>query len=112
MLYGNDNLDRRTEVKTLLVDKKINVILASTIFDLGIDIPELNALVLCGSGKSTIRALQRIGRVIRFLPNKKYAAVVDFYDQVKFLKKHSQLRADIYSSEDGFKVILCKEMIK
>ena len=110
MLYGDDTLDRRNEVKELLIKKKISVILASTIFDLGIDLPELNALVLCGGGKSSIRALQRIGRVIRAFPGKNFAAVVDFFDQARFLKKHSMIRYDIYSSEPGFKVIKCKEM--
>jgi len=112
MLYGNDSLKRRTEVKEQLEDKKIDVLLASTIFDLGVDIPMHNSLVLCGGGKSSIRALQRLGRVLRFFPNKKYAAVVDFYDQVKFLKKHSMIRYQIYSSEKGFKIITCKEMKK
>lgn len=110
MLYGNDNLDRRNEIKQSLVDKEINLILASTIFDIGLDLPELNALILGSGGKSSIRALQRIGRVIRPLPGKKLAAVVDFYDQVKFLKKHSLTRHDIYSAEDGFKIIKSKEM--
>lgn len=110
MLYGNDSLARRTEVKEQLEAGEIDVLLASTIFDLGVDIPMLNSLVLCGGGKSSIRALQRIGRVIRMFPGKKFAAIVDFYDQVKFLKKHSKIRKDIYSSEKGFRVIKCKEM--
>jgi superfamily II DNA or RNA helicase len=110
MLYGNDSLKRRTEVKEMLEKKEISVILASTIFDLGINLPVLSALVLAGGGKSSIRALQRIGRIIRRYPGKTYAVVVDFYDQVKFLKKHSNIRYDIYSSEKGFKVIKCKEM--
>ena len=110
MLYGNDSLDRRTKVKKMLVDKEIDVILASTIFDLGIDLPELNSLVLCGGGKSSIRCLQRIGRVIRKFKGKKIAAVVDFFDQAKFLKQHSIKRCEVYSSEKGFKVIKCKEM--
>ncbi len=110
MLYGNDSIKRRTEVKEMLVAGEIQAILASTIFDLGVDIPMLNALVLCGGGKSSIRALQRIGRVIRYFPGKKFAAIVDFYDQIKFLKKHSVIRSEIYSSEKGFRVIKCKEM--
>ena len=44
MLYGNDSLDKRNEVKDKLIKKEINLILASTIFDLGLDLPELNAL--------------------------------------------------------------------
>ena len=110
MLHGNDSLARRTEVKEQLEAGEIDVLLASTIFDLGVDIPMLNSLILCGGGKSSIRALQRIGRVLRSFPNKKVAAVVDFYDQVKFLKKHSILRHSIYKSEKGFRVIKCKEM--
>ncbi len=112
MLYGNDSLARRTEVKEALEKGHIQAILASTIFDLGVDIPLLNSLVLCGGGKSSIRALQRIGRVIRYFPGKKFAAVVDFYDQVKFLKKHSKIREQIYSSEKGFRIIKSKEMAK
>lgn len=112
MLYGEDNLDRRTEVKEMLEKNEINVILASTIFDLGIDIPKLSGLVLCGSGKSSIRALQRIGRVIRRYPGKTMVAVVDFYDQAKFLKKHSMDRCNVYKSENGFKIIQSREMKK
>jgi superfamily II DNA or RNA helicase len=110
MLYGNDTLAKRNEVKQNLVDKKIDLILASTIFDIGLDLPELNALILASGGKSSIRALQRIGRVIRAMPGKKFAAVVDFYDQAKFLKKHSVTRCNIYSAEDGFKVFKPKIM--
>jgi superfamily II DNA or RNA helicase len=112
MLYGNDSIERRFEVKQMLIDKEIDVILASTIFDLGIDLPILSALVLAGGGKSSIRAVQRIGRVIRKFKGKTRAAIVDFYDQTKFLKKHSVKRYKIYSSEKGFKVIKCKEMSK
>lgn len=112
MLHGNDSLERRTEVKQMLDDGKINLILASTIFDIGIDIPMLNALVLCGGGKSSVRTNQRLGRILRPFNGKKIAAVVDFYDNVKFLKKHSIERCEIYQSEDGFKVYPCKEMIK
>jgi superfamily II DNA or RNA helicase len=110
MLYGNDSLDKRNQVKKSLINKEIDLILASTIFDIGLDLPQLNALILASGGKSSIRALQRIGRVIRPMPGKKFAAIVDFYDQVKFLKKHSIARYNIYSSEDGFKIIKSREM--
>lgn len=110
MLYGNDSLEKRNEVKAALINKEIELILASTIFDLGLDLPQLNALILSGGGSSTIRALQRIGRTLRPYSGKKFAAIIDFYDQVKFLKKHSMIRYKIYSSEDGFKVIKSKEM--
>lgn len=110
MLYGNDSLDKRNEIKQDLVDKKIDLILASTIFDIGLDLPQLSALVLAGGGKSTVKTLQRVGRILRPMPGKKFAAVVDFYDQVKFLKKHSKRRFDIYKSEEGFVLLNGKDI--
>jgi len=115
-LSGNDSLTVRTQVKERLLEKKSNLVLASSIFDIGVDISSLSALILAGGGKSSIRALQRIGRIIRKFPGKKHVAVVDFYDDVRFLKNHSKKRHNIYSSEDGFKIIipdnLKKEFLK
>ncbi len=111
MLYGNDSLDHRNEVKEMINDGEIDVILASTIFDLGVDVPILNALVLAGSGKSSIRTLQRVGRIIRYHPQKRFAAVVDFYDNAKYLKAHSIKRCETYCQEKGFKVYKSKDML-
>jgi len=105
MLNGKDSMDRRSRVKEMLDKGEIDVLLASTILDIGFDAPVLSGLVLCGGGKSSIRALQRIGRVIRSFPGKKRACIVDFYDQVKYLKSHSRERMQIYKSERGFTVI-------
>ena len=110
MIYGDDTLERRTEVKHMLLNKDIELVLASTILDLGVDWPFLSGLILCGGGKSSIRALQRIGRVIRSHKDKQYAAIVDFYDQVKFLKSHSLERCRVYASEEGFEIFKCDEM--
>jgi len=110
MLYGDDSLDRRTEVKEMLIRKEIDVLLASTIYDLGIDLPILSGLILAGSGKSNIRSLQRIGRVIRKFPGKKHAVIVDCFDQIKYLKNHANARCKTYFSEEGFEVIKCRAM--
>lgn len=104
LLSGKDSNSRREEVKQKLEDGEINAIVASTIFDIGVDLPSLSGLVIAGGGKSSVRALQRIGRVIRRFKHKKYAAVIDFWDQAKFLKSHSEERYKIYSSEPGFLV--------
>lgn len=108
MLSGKDTLKRRTAVKEMLDNGEIDVLLASTILDIGFDAPAISGLVLCGSGKSSVRALQRIGRVIRCFPGKKRAAVIDFYDQARYLKEHSKTRYRIYKSEAGFNVLPLK----
>lgn len=102
ILHGAHKLEHREEIKQQLADDKLNVILASTVFDIGVDIPTLSGLVLAGSGKSSVKALQRIGRVIRGAAGKNFSAIVDFVDNVRFLKNHSQARYKVYASEKGF----------
>jgi|SRR5579859_502924 len=111
MLYGNDSLEKRNEIKEKLVKGEIDVIIASVIFDIGIDLPALSGLVLASGGASLTRTLQRIGRSIRSYPGKKNAVIIEFYDQVKFFKKHSLARYKVYCSEPGFKIFKSKEML-
>lgn len=108
ILDGSNDQKTRDLVKTQLASGELKCVLASRIFDIGIDIPSLSGLVVAGGGKSTVKAIQRIGRVIRKYPGKKFAAVVDFADNAKFLDKHSKIRKKIYESEDGFDVTWIK----
>jgi superfamily II DNA or RNA helicase len=104
LLDGSNSKEEREQVKKDLLNKKINCLIASKIMDIGVDIPCLSGLVLACGGKSTVKALQRVGRVIRKFPGKKYAVVIDFIDQAPYLKEHSKIRYKIYKSEDGFDV--------
>lgn len=104
LLSGKDSNDDRNYVKNKIKSGELNCVIASKIFDIGVDIPELSGLVLCSGGKSSVRALQRIGRVIRGFSGKKYAAVIDFFDDIKYLKDHSKIRRRIYQTEPEFEV--------
>lgn len=104
ILDGSDKKEVRDQVKKDLLAGKIKCVIASRIFDIGVDIPSLSGLVIASGGKSTVKALQRVGRVIRRYPGKKFAAIADFADQAPFLLEHSKARFKIYSSEEGFKV--------
>ena len=105
LLSGKDNQETRELAKEQLESGEIQCIVASTIFDIGVDLPALSGLIIAGGGKSSVRACQRIGRVIRKHPGKACAAVLDFYDQAQyFLKQHSIVRYKIYSSEEEFDV--------
>jgi superfamily II DNA or RNA helicase len=92
----------------------IDILIASTIYDQGVDIKELDALVPCAGGKSTAKALQRVGRVIRTNPeaNKRDAFIIDTFDQTHFMKDHSVLRYEIYKSEPAFAVKVGQDMHK
>ncbi|HLG27349.1 MAG TPA: DEAD/DEAH box helicase, partial [Paenisporosarcina sp.] len=74
LLSGKDSSETRERAKQRLEDREINCIIASRIFDIGVDLPSLSGLIIASGGKSSVRALQRIGRVIRKHPGKKQAA--------------------------------------
>jgi superfamily II DNA or RNA helicase len=110
-LDGAKSTKNRLEAIQDVKDGKIQILIASKIFDQGIDIPELDALILAGSGKSSGRALQRIGRVIRKAPNKTKAIVVEFFDNCKYLRDHSEARIKVYKSEPGFNIKMPKNKV-
>jgi superfamily II DNA or RNA helicase len=108
MLSGKDKLERREEIKARLLSGELRCVISSSIYDTGVDISSLNALVLASPNKSLVRALQRIGRVIRIHPGKTEVRVVDFWDNTLFLKNHSKRRYHIYCQEKGFEVHIPK----
>ena len=107
-LDGAKSSSNRLEAIQDMRNGKTEVLIASKIFDQGVDIPELDALILAGSGKSSGRALQRIGRVIRKSKGKKKAIVVEFFDNCKYLRDHSEARIKVYKSEPGFSIKMKK----
>jgi len=110
LLSGKDPLNERNKAKELLNNKEINCVVASTIFDIGLDLPILSSLVLAGGGCAVNICIQRVGRVLRAYPEKKHVVIIDFYDQCKFLKKHSMIRYETFCSEPSFIIKKCIEM--
>ncbi len=106
---GDIDSDERNWVRQEFLKNGIDIIVASVVYDQGVDLPNLDALILAGSGKSSGRALQRLGRVIRPYKGKKNAIVVDFIDNAKYLLNHTAARIDIYRTEAGFKIKLPKK---
>jgi len=99
---GALSLDERDAIREEFLAGEVDLILASVVYDQGIDLPELDALVLAGGGKSTAKMLQRIGRVIRASPGKEDAIVVDMFDQARYVQGHSIIRYGICSKESKF----------
>jgi len=84
---------------------QLPVLIASTIFDQGMDIPSIGALICAGGWKAPSRILQRLGRALRRKPfGDNTVQVLDFYDLGnKLLERHSKSRQYVYSKQ-GFPV--------
>jgi superfamily II DNA or RNA helicase len=111
VIYVNgDNITKeRNDAKDFLKEDKCNILIASTIFGQGTDIPWIHTLILAGGGKGTVPVIQRFGRITRKHTgtNKEIGKVIDLYDDFSPLgKKQSERRKAIYEGKLGFKVKL------
>jgi superfamily II DNA or RNA helicase len=105
LISGDDDRRTRESAKQKIKDDSKTVIIASSIFDVGVDIPAIKTLILAGSSVSNVRVMQKIGRATRKDLNtlKEDAEIIDFmqYDNPLSLKQ-SRKRKKIY--EDLLKV--------
>lgn len=104
MLTGSSHTGHRKEMLAKLANGDLDQIVCSTIFDEGLDLPELASLILAGAGKSEIKMLQRAGRGLRKHSTKQVFTLVDFIDTAApILQKHSEQRGKVWVQE-GFEI--------
>lgn len=104
-IQGNSSQEQRQKALNELGSGKIDVLIGSTIMDVGVDVPSVGMVVLAGAGKAEVALRQRIGRGLRRKPagmlNKAY--ILEFRDTVnKHLVGHSEQRRQILESTPGF----------
>lgn len=86
-------------------DSDLNVLIGTSLLDEGVNLPNLKCIILAGSGMSSTRALQRVGRAIRLAgEDKKKAWIIDFIDNCKYMKRHSMQRMEIFKEEPRFTI--------
>jgi superfamily II DNA or RNA helicase len=101
---GSTKLKARNKVLADLQSGAEKAIIATTIYDDGVDLPNLRTLILAGGGKSQVASLQRIGRGLRKAKGKHEVLVYDFKDTSgKILKRHSAMRKK-YWKDEGFTI--------
>ena len=101
-LSGNSAKKLRESSLRKLRNKYISCIIATVIFDEGVDIKSLDTVILAGQGKSKTRAMQRIGRIIRPDAGKTTATAIDFRIHQKFLLDHAKAREEMYRTEPEY----------
>lgn len=81
----------------------ISGMIATKIFELGLDIPSIEVIIIAAPCKSIIKTIQRVGRGMRKHKRKKELVVVDFIDKAKYFYEQSMRRKKIYEGE-GFDI--------
>lgn len=75
------------------------VIATSGILGEGIDISNIDILVLAGGMKAESATIQKIGRMLRLRPGKNKAIVIDYWDKnTKTLERHSKARVEVFET--------------
>lgn len=97
---GKHSLDERKRRVRELVDGGTDVLLATVIFQEGIDVPELRSVVVATGKQSAVACLQRIGRGMRASAGKGGFEVWDVADIGQHtLEKHAIKRREVYERE-------------
>ena len=103
---------RREEIFDLVRSERVDVLVADTIADEGLDLPSIRSLLITGGGKSKTRVLQRVGRVVRPWKGKKFAIVVDIWDTAEYFYEHGMERVELYKMEPEWKIMTVGGSVK
>lgn len=86
-LTGEDSQEKREEAVNRLisrdVDEKIDYIFTVDIFNEGVDIPEINQIIMLRPTESPIVFVQQLGRGLRKAEDKEYVVILDFIGNYK-----------------------------
>jgi superfamily II DNA or RNA helicase len=99
-ISGGTPLEVRKKVIRKFERGKIAVLIASPIFDVGMDVPAIQAWVNAAGGQGWELILQRLGRVLRKKKGENKVYVTDFIDKCNvYLMRHSMARLRHYVRE-------------
>lgn len=103
-IFGAHEQKHRAKALGELGRGELDVLIGSTILDVGVDVPAVGLVVLAGAGKAEVSIRQRIGRGLRAKksgPN--VAFILDFTDDGNnHLRKHARERRRIIDDTPGF----------
>jgi superfamily II DNA or RNA helicase len=102
-VYGESESEIRRDVLKELNERKRKIVICTTIFGEGIDVPTLDVLINAKAAASSVDSFQLIGRVLRKPTGKNKAYLVDIFDSgCRFLEAHAKARERIYKTEPEY----------
>jgi len=96
---SKSTLDERMQKIEALKNGKIQILISTSLADEGLDIPNLSLVVLLTQGKSRIKLVQRIGRVMRPAINKQKGYILDIAYNADIFQRQADKRKNFVSSE-------------
>jgi superfamily II DNA or RNA helicase len=99
-VHGDISSTIRKELYSRLHKKEISCII-STVGKVGLDIPNLNAVINAEGLAAETITLQKM-RSLTASSDKDYGIIIDFMDHGVYLRDHSELRLAMYKKIDGF----------
>lgn len=94
---GEVEVEERDRIKKIMEENDNVICIAmSAIFAVGINITNIHYILFVGLGKSFIRTVQSIGRGLRLHESKNKLTIFDFYDNMHYSTKHSDVRKESY----------------
>jgi len=103
-IQGKNEQRERENALSALGRGEVDVLIGTTILDVGVDVPSVGVVILAGGGKAEVALRQRIGRGLRA---KKYgpnvSLIVDFADELNnHLRNHYITRKTLVETTPGF----------
>jgi superfamily II DNA or RNA helicase len=100
------NSKNKKEVLRRLESGEVFCLICTSIFNTGLSVDYIEAMIMAGGGKAPIDLLQGLGRALRQIKGRdKSLWVMDLWDTFnRYTKSHSKGRMDIYKKEQAFHI--------
>lgn len=105
LLTGKDSSKKRNKVIEDMRSGKLKILIATTLADEGLDIPRLDVVHMVGAGASVTRVPQRVGRVVRRFPGKRYGIAIYYHYCTRYLYQHGMKAKRIVKQDEAIDVI-------
>jgi superfamily II DNA or RNA helicase len=95
-----ENNQKRPHYRKALNDRSIRCVIVTNIWNEGINIPTLDAIINAAGGKSEIQTIQAASRSLTASSEKEYGLIVDFFDpNARWFIDHFGERISLYCEE-------------
>lgn len=101
---GEDNTATREQVLNRVKSGELPIVLATKIFEVGLNVPNIQVYIQCAGGRSYVSLMQRVGRILRIQEDKHDVYIFDLVNtNSSILYRQAEERYRQYKHE-GFEI--------